>query len=47
MTFNEAKQILNQNNEHPYSDKELKEIIDLIQVLADVACDTLLKPIDL
>lgn len=36
MNFNDAKRILNQQNETPYTDQEIKEIINLLEVIADM-----------
>lgn len=41
MNFNDAKQILNQNYESPYTDKEIKEIIKLLEVVSEMVCHNL------
>jgi hypothetical protein len=37
MNFNDAKRILNQNNESPHTDHEIKEIIKILEVMSDMA----------
>jgi hypothetical protein len=33
-----TKQILNHKNETPYSDQEIKEIVELLESISDVIC---------
>ena len=43
MEFEKAKQILNNKKIKKYNNKEVKEIIELLNVLADVCISNLLK----
>ena len=43
MEFEKAKQILNNKETKKYNNKEVKEIIELLNVLADVCISNLLK----
>jgi len=38
MNINDAKRILNKNNESPYTDSEIEKIIKLIEGISDVIC---------
>ncbi|MDO5986754.1 hypothetical protein Q4Q39_04970 [Flavivirga amylovorans] len=39
--WNTAKHILNHQNEHPYTDNEIKEIIRLLEDISNVVCHNL------
>jgi hypothetical protein len=39
----DAKKILNENNIHPYSDDEIKEIIKFLESFANIFCDCILS----
>lgn len=41
MNFNDAKSILNKKNESPYTDQEIKEIIELLKIMSDMISDNL------
>jgi len=45
MKFDDAKRILNKNGNCPYSDDEIKAIVELLESMADVACGFLTKQI--
>jgi len=39
--FNSAKEILNHQNKHPYSDNEIMEIIKFLEIFSEVICHNL------
>jgi hypothetical protein len=43
VNINEATTILNHQNKTPYTDPEIKEIINLLEVLSEMICDNLTK----
>ena len=43
MEFEKAKQILNNKEKKKYNNKEVKEVIEFLNVLADVCISNLLK----
>jgi len=42
MTINDAKGILNKNNERPYPDQEIEEMIKLLEAMSDMICHNLI-----
>lgn len=46
MEFEKAKQLLNCEKEEKYTDDEIKQILEFLNVLAKVSIDNLLKKIN-
>jgi len=38
MNINDAKRILNKNNESPYTDHEIKEILSFLETISEMVC---------